>query len=80
MLTRRAFGFWMSAAALGGIQGFTVVSKQSSAELHIMSSALYSVHHPKTLGAGGMADTRDPEVYVDPSDPRKSIPTAPSFA
>ena len=29
-------------------------------------------------GAGGMADTRDPEVYVD-ADPRKSISAAPSF-
>ena len=30
------------------------------------------------LGAGGMADTRDPDVYVD-KDPRKSISAAPSF-
>ena len=30
------------------------------------------------LGAGGMADTRDPDVYVD-KDPRKSINAAPSF-
>jgi hypothetical protein len=30
------------------------------------------------LGAGGMADTRDPDVYVD-EDPRKSISAAPSF-
>eukprot|EP00527_Entomoneis_sp_CCMP2396_P009544 CAMPEP_0198139026 /NCGR_PEP_ID=MMETSP1443-20131203/2355_1 /TAXON_ID=186043 /ORGANISM="Entomoneis sp., Strain CCMP2396" /LENGTH=77 /DNA_ID=CAMNT_0043801007 /DNA_START=47 /DNA_END=280 /DNA_ORIENTATION=+ len=29
-------------------------------------------------GAGGMADTRDPEAYVD-DDPRKSIAAAPSF-
>merc|ERR1719468_31407 len=30
------------------------------------------------LGAGGMADTRDPEEYSD-DDPRKSISAAPSF-
>ena len=30
------------------------------------------------LGSGGMADTRDPDAYVD-SDPRKSISAAPSF-
>lgn len=30
------------------------------------------------IGAGGMADTRDPEAYND-EDPRKSISAAPSF-
>ncbi|KAL3817267.1 hypothetical protein ACHAXA_007121 [Cyclostephanos tholiformis] len=30
------------------------------------------------LGSGGMADTRDPDTYVD-EDPRKSISAAPSF-
>jgi hypothetical protein len=30
------------------------------------------------IGKGGMADTRDPDVYVD-EDPRKSISAAPSF-
>lgn len=30
------------------------------------------------LGAGGMADTRDPEA-MDHEDPRKSIKEAPSF-
>lgn len=30
------------------------------------------------VGKGGMADTRDPETYVD-DDPRKSISAAPSF-
>lgn len=29
-------------------------------------------------GAGGMADTRDPDAYED-EDPRKSISEAPSF-
>jgi len=31
-----------------------------------------------TLGAGGMADTRDPETHQD-DDPRKSISAAPTF-
>eukprot|EP00633_Aureoumbra_lagunensis_P003535 CAMPEP_0197285302 /NCGR_PEP_ID=MMETSP0890-20130614/522_1 /TAXON_ID=44058 ORGANISM="Aureoumbra lagunensis, Strain CCMP1510" /NCGR_SAMPLE_ID=MMETSP0890 /ASSEMBLY_ACC=CAM_ASM_000533 /LENGTH=78 /DNA_ID=CAMNT_0042752653 /DNA_START=63 /DNA_END=299 /DNA_ORIENTATION=- len=30
-------------------------------------------------GAGGMADTRDPEPFVNEDDPRQSISTAPSF-
>jgi len=33
---------------------------------------------PGHIGAGGMADTRDPEAYED-EDPRKSIKAAPSF-
>ena len=31
------------------------------------------------LGAGGMADTRDPEPFVNESDKRQSISQAPSF-
>mmetsp|Transcript_22617 Transcript_22617/g.47917 ORF Transcript_22617/g.47917 Transcript_22617/m.47917 type:complete len:82 (-) Transcript_22617:135-380(-) len=31
------------------------------------------------IGAGGMADTRNPDAKVD-EDPRKSIAAAPSFA
>ena len=31
------------------------------------------------LGAGGMADTRDPEPFVNDSDKRQSISQAPSF-
>lgn len=30
------------------------------------------------IGAGGMADTRNPDAYED-DDPRKSISAAPSF-
>lgn len=30
------------------------------------------------IGAGGMADTRDPDAFED-EDPRKSISAAPSF-
>jgi uncharacterized surface protein with fasciclin (FAS1) repeats len=39
------------------------------------STALFS---GPELGAGGMADTRNPDAYVD-ADPRKSISAAPSF-
>ena len=39
------------------------------------STALFS---GPTLGAGGMADTRDPDAFVH-EDPRKSISAAPSF-
>jgi hypothetical protein len=39
--------------------------------------ALFSGDGPK-LGAGGMADTRDPEP-MEHEDPRKSIKEAPSF-
>jgi hypothetical protein len=41
------------------------------------SSALKSGEGPE-IGAGGMADTRNPEEYKD-DDPRKSISAAPSF-
>jgi hypothetical protein len=37
-----------------------------------------AAHSGPVIGKGGMADTRDPEAYVD-EDPRKSISEAPSF-
>merc|ERR1719356_1658963 len=37
-----------------------------------------SMFHTNELGAGGMADTRNPDAKVD-ADPRKSISAAPSF-
>merc|ERR1719464_2324518 len=40
-----------------------------------LSTALFN---NANLGAGGMADTRDPDAYQD-DDPRKSISAAPSF-
>mmetsp|Transcript_19876 Transcript_19876/g.43176 ORF Transcript_19876/g.43176 Transcript_19876/m.43176 type:complete len:82 (+) Transcript_19876:103-348(+) len=36
------------------------------------------VRNEPVIGAGGMADTRDPEAHDDP-DARKSISAAPSF-
>ena len=41
-------------------------------------AAAPAVNRAPVLGAGGMADTRDPEAYVD-EDPRKSISSAPTF-
>ena len=41
-------------------------------------STALSMNAPGKLGAGGMADTRDPEPKND-ADPRKSISAAPSF-
>lgn len=43
----------------------------------IRSSALKMGEEPE-IGAGGMADTRNPDAYED-ADPRKSISAAPSF-
>ena len=48
----------------------------SPAAFTAKSTALFG-EEPK-IGAGGMADTRDPDAYVD-EDPRKSISEAPSF-
>lgn len=42
------------------------------------SSALMMSGEGPEIGAGGMADTRNPDAYVD-EDPRKSISAAPSF-
>jgi len=41
------------------------------------STAMYA-EGEKHIGAGGMADTRNPDAHVD-EDPRKSISAAPSF-
>ena len=38
-----------------------------------------SLHLRPELGKGGMADTRDPEPFVNESDKRQSISQAPSF-
>jgi len=54
------------AALVGGASAFAPISKVS------VSTALFN-----GLGAGGMADTRDPDALDH--DPRKSISSAPSF-
>eukprot|EP00584_Thalassiosira_punctigera_P019136 CAMPEP_0172572668 /NCGR_PEP_ID=MMETSP1067-20121228/135795_1 /TAXON_ID=265564 ORGANISM="Thalassiosira punctigera, Strain Tpunct2005C2" /NCGR_SAMPLE_ID=MMETSP1067 /ASSEMBLY_ACC=CAM_ASM_000444 /LENGTH=74 /DNA_ID=CAMNT_0013365251 /DNA_START=512 /DNA_END=736 /DNA_ORIENTATION=- len=55
------------AALVASASAFAPVSQFSR------STAIF-----QDLGAGGMADTRDPEEYKD-EDPRKSISAAPSF-
>ncbi|KAL7530255.1 hypothetical protein ACHAWF_003301 [Thalassiosira exigua] len=42
------------------------------------SAVRHSTSLQQHVGAGGMADTRDPEAFAD-EDPRKSISAAPSF-
>ena len=55
--------------AISGASAFAPLSKAP------VSTALFN---GPTLGAGGMADTRDPDAMVH-EDPRKSISAAPSF-
>lgn len=59
---------FLSLALVTGVAAFA-----PSAVTH--SSTALGQHK---LGSGGMADTRDPDAYVD-ADPRKSISAAPSF-
>ena len=60
------------ALALTAIVGASAFSPKFVAR---QSTALFN---GPTLGAGGMADTRDPDAMVH-EDPRKSISEAPSF-
>ena len=59
------------AALFVGANAFTPAATFSRGSVVVNSE-------PPNLGAGGMADTRDPEEYQD-NDPRKSISAAPSF-
>lgn len=59
--------FALVAALVGGASAFSPAQKSG------VSTALFN-----GLGAGGMADTRDPDAFVD-ADARKSISAAPSF-
>ncbi|CAM9574753.1 unnamed protein product [Choristocarpus tenellus] len=43
-----------------------------------VKASLQEEEEDKEIGAGGMADTRNPDPKDDP-DPRKSISAAPSF-
>jgi hypothetical protein len=52
---------------------------QSQAQVATMPNILYSGGDEGKLGAGGMADTRDPEPFVNETDKRQSISQAPSF-
>ena len=57
------------ATLIAGATAFTPVQRET------FSTALFN---GPVLGAGGMADTRDPDAHED-EDPRKSISAAPSF-
>ena len=57
------------ATLIAGASAFTPVQRET------FSTALFN---GPVLGAGGMADTRDPDAHED-EDPRKSISAAPSF-
>jgi len=57
------------ATLVAGATAFTPVQRET------LSTALFN---GPVIGAGGMADTRDPDAHDD-EDPRKSISAAPSF-
>merc|ERR1719301_468996 len=52
---------------------------QSPAQGATVRNIFFSGGDDAKLGAGGMADTRDPEPFVNESDKRQSISQAPSF-
>jgi hypothetical protein len=61
------------AAVLAGME------MQSQAQVSAVPNIFYSGGDDAKLGAGGMADTRDPEPFVNETDKRQSISQAPSF-
>jgi len=65
-----------------GLQPATVLAgmeMHSQAQVATVSNIFYSGGDEAKLGAGGMADTRDPEPFVNETDKRQSISQAPSF-
>jgi len=65
-----------------GLQPATVLAgmeMHSQAQVATMPNVFYSGGDDAKLGAGGMADTRDPEPFVNETDKRQSISQAPSF-
>merc|ERR1719269_401214 len=62
-----------------GLQPATVLAGMEMQSQAQVSNILYSGGDDAKLGAGGMADTRDPEPFVNESDKRQSISQAPSF-
>ncbi|CAM9632063.1 unnamed protein product [Discosporangium mesarthrocarpum] len=60
------------------VPSFTVRSTIMKTQARQTSLRMAEEEGEKELGAGGMADTRNPEPKDDP-DPRKSISAAPSF-
>merc|ERR1719439_59994 len=65
-----------------GLRPATVLAgmeMHSQAQVATVSNIFYSGGDEAKLGAGGMADTRDPEPFVNETDERQSISQAPSF-
>merc|ERR1719426_201198 len=62
-----------------GLQPATVLAGMEMQSQAQVSNIFYSGGDEAKLGAGGMADTRDPEPFVNETDKRQSISQAPSF-
>ena len=65
-----------------GLRPATVLAgmeMQSQAQVATVPNVFYSGGDDAKLGAGGMADTRDAEPFVNETDKRQSISQAPSF-
>merc|ERR1719506_3216324 len=62
-----------------GLQPATVLAGMEMQSQAQMPNVFYSGGDDAKLGAGGMADTRDPEPFVNETDKRQSISQAPSF-
>merc|ERR1719247_23089 len=62
-----------------GLQPATVLAGMEMQSQAQVSNIFYSGGDDAKLGAGGMADTRDPEPFVNETDKRQSISQAPSF-
>lgn len=69
--TQQKFSLAVVLSAVGTATAFHVALPASKASSTVLFNS-------PNLGAGGMADTRDPDAYQD-DDPRKSISAAPSF-
>jgi glyceraldehyde 3-phosphate dehydrogenase len=72
----------LAARIQRGLRPATVsagMEMQSQAQVSMVPNIFYSGGDEGKLGAGGMADTRDPEPFVNETDKRQSISQAPSF-
>merc|ERR1719445_485686 len=66
------------ASILNVATAFVVTTRQNNLISTTTSKKIFTSLFNNNLGAGGMADTRDPDAFAD-ADPRKSISAAPSF-
>jgi len=62
-----------------GLQPATALAGMEMQSQAQVPNIFYSGGDEAKLGAGGMADTRDPEPFVNETDKRQSISQAPSF-